>query len=398
VGDRIAVPRRTPEPIGVGLGWTDHRLGLIAHLLGDGCVLRSQPVHYTSNDVANLEFVEAAAAAEFGITPRRVAQKTWWHTYLPAPYRCTHGRYNPLHVWFRELGIEDRRSYEKRIPDVLHSASNAEIALFLRHLWATDGSVTMPKPGSSTAHKVYYATTSRELADGVMRLLSRFGIIARTTTVTKAGYRPGYHVTVADGPSLRVFCREIGVHGRRGETARRLFDAIEDRAVNTNVDTLPREVWELVKSERYRGGLTERQLQAAIGTNYCGTTLDKTGVSRERMLRCADALGSDALRAIAADDVFWDRIVAVEPVGTHPVYDATVKGTHSFVADGVIAHNSLEQDADMVVLLHREDAYERESPRAGEADLILAKHRNGPTGMVTVAFQGHYSRFVDMAG
>ncbi len=58
---------------------------------------------------------------------------------------------------------------------------------------------------------------------------------------------------------------------------------------------------------------------------------------------------------------------------------------------------SLEQDADMVVLLHREDAYERESPRAGEADLILAKHRNGPTGLVTVAFQGHYSRFVDMA-
>jgi replicative DNA helicase len=58
---------------------------------------------------------------------------------------------------------------------------------------------------------------------------------------------------------------------------------------------------------------------------------------------------------------------------------------------------SLEQDADMVILLHREDAYERESPRAGEADLILAKHRNGPTGLVTVAFQGHYSRFVDMA-
>jgi replicative DNA helicase len=58
---------------------------------------------------------------------------------------------------------------------------------------------------------------------------------------------------------------------------------------------------------------------------------------------------------------------------------------------------SLEQDADMVVLLHREDVYERESARAGEADFILAKHRNGPTGTVTVAFQGHYSRFVDMA-
>jgi replicative DNA helicase len=58
---------------------------------------------------------------------------------------------------------------------------------------------------------------------------------------------------------------------------------------------------------------------------------------------------------------------------------------------------AIEQDSDLVILLHREDIYERESPRAGEADLILAKHRNGPTGTVTVAFQGHYSRFVDMA-
>ena len=58
---------------------------------------------------------------------------------------------------------------------------------------------------------------------------------------------------------------------------------------------------------------------------------------------------------------------------------------------------SLEQDADMVILLHREDLYERESTRPGEADLIVAKHRNGPTRDITVAFQGHYSRFVDMA-
>ena len=58
---------------------------------------------------------------------------------------------------------------------------------------------------------------------------------------------------------------------------------------------------------------------------------------------------------------------------------------------------SLEQDSDMVILLHREDMYEKESTRVGEADLIVAKHRNGPTQTVTVAFQGSYSRFVDMA-
>lgn len=58
---------------------------------------------------------------------------------------------------------------------------------------------------------------------------------------------------------------------------------------------------------------------------------------------------------------------------------------------------SLEQDADMVILLHREDVYDKDT-RPGEADLIVAKHRNGPTGTITTAFQGHYSRFVDMQG
>ncbi|KQU35932.1 MULTISPECIES: replicative DNA helicase [unclassified Rhodococcus (in: high G+C Gram-positive bacteria)] len=58
---------------------------------------------------------------------------------------------------------------------------------------------------------------------------------------------------------------------------------------------------------------------------------------------------------------------------------------------------SLEQDADMVILLYRPDATERDDPRGGEADLILGKHRNGPTATITVAHQLHLSRFVDMA-
>lgn len=59
---------------------------------------------------------------------------------------------------------------------------------------------------------------------------------------------------------------------------------------------------------------------------------------------------------------------------------------------------SIENDADLVILIHREAAYEEESPRAGEADLIVAKHRGGPKATLTVAFQGHYARFKDMGG
>ena len=103
------------------------------------------------------------------------------------------------------------------------------------------------------------------------------------------------------------------------------------------------------------------------------------------------------LEMLATNDVFWDEIVEIESLGQQEVYDATVPGAHNFVADGVVLHNSIEQDADMVILLHRPDAFERDDPRAGEADLILAKHRNGPTSTITVAHQLHYSRFADLA-
>jgi replicative DNA helicase len=348
IGDRLAIPRRIPAPMAAGLGWSEHRLGLLAHLIGDGCVIKKQRVHCTSNDPENLEFVEATAAAD-----------------------------------------------DKRLPSALFAASDEEICLFLKHLWATDGCVWLPR--AKSAPKVYYASSSRELADGVAHLLARLGIVARIRQVETAGHAPGYHVIVADGPSLRAFCARVGVHGRRGETARELGAPLADRTANTNVDTVPLGVWDLVKSERVRAGLTERQFQAAIGTNYCGTTLYKSCPSRERLMRCADVLDSEALREIASSDVFWDKVVSIEPLGAQPVYDATVKETHNFLANVINVHNSIEQDADVVILLHREDAYERESPRAGEADLIIAKHRNGPTATVTVAFQGHYSRFVDMA-
>jgi replicative DNA helicase len=169
----------------------------------------------------------------------------------------------------------------------------------------------------------------------------------------------------------------------------------------TNTSNVARpfpEARNLVRSDRIRAGLMDRQFPAGIARNHCGTALYESGASGERMNGCAEALDSESVRGIGNGDVFWDRVVAIEPIGEQPVYDATVKGTHNFIADGVVAHNSIEQDADMVILLHREDAYEKESPRAGEADLIVAKHRNGPTATITVAFQGHYSRFVDMAG
>ena len=134
-----------------------------------------------------------------------------------------------------------------------------------------------------------------------------------------------------------------------------------------------------------------------MGIAFCGCTMWKHAPSRERLGRVAEILGDAELEMQAVNDVLWDEVVVDRAGGVEEVFDATVLGGHNFVANGIAVHNSIEQDADMVMMLHREDTYEKESPRAGEADIIVAKHRNGPTANVTVAFQGHYSRFVDMA-
>jgi replicative DNA helicase len=211
--------------------------------------------------------------------------------------------------------------------------------------------------------------------------------------LTVSGWRPVGDLAVGDHVAV---AREVPEPGRRAdELARRLAHV----RPNPNVDVIPAEAWDFVRKAMREHGVTTRELARQLSMSYCGGALYKSGLSRQRMSRVADIVAEPFLRQLADSDVSWDRVIAIDPAGVEEVYDATVPGSHSFLADSVISHNSgaIEQDADMVVLLHREDFYERESPRAGEADLIVAKNRNGPTRTVTVAFQGHYSRFVDMS-
>ena len=113
--------------------------------------------------------------------------------------------------------------------------------------------------------------------------------------------------------------------------------------------------------------------------------------------KVAAGLGDDELRLLATSDVFWDQVVSITPLGEQEVYDATVLGTHNFIANGIAVHNSLEQDADVVLFLYRDDVYNDETPDRGTAEVIVAKHRNGPTGKVRLAWLEHHTRFDNMA-
>ncbi|WP_347349949.1 replicative DNA helicase [Intrasporangium sp.] len=265
------------------------------------------------------------------------------------------------------------------MPDIA-SFPKRQIALLLDALWALDGEIAVDE--ASREGRVVLRHASRRLLEDVSRLLLRFGI----STVLRGGCGAGWSLDVAGVDDQRRFLQEIAVHSGRSAAAESLLRIVRERS---GPEASQVGAPQAGAASEGRGRVTVRpeDLEADLVGGEAGLDLE----------RIAELFDSLELDLEAANDVLWDEVVAIEPDGVEQVYDATVLGTHNFIANGVTVHNSIEQDADMVILLHREAAYEKDSPREGEADLIVAKHRNGPTDTITVAFQGHYSRFTNMA-
>jgi replicative DNA helicase len=193
------------------------------------------------------------------------------------------------------------------------------------------------------------------------------------------------------------FLENVGAFGPRIPQALKLNAALT--VGNANVDTLPKEIWGQVHAERVRAAISARAMVMARGVPYSGANF-RFAPSRALVPRDAEISESAELLEAAESDIFWDRVVAIDPDGTDDVYDLTVPGPSCWLADGVITHNSgqVEQDADLVMFIYREEYYEKESERPGEADIIIGKHRNGPVGDVVLTFQKEYPKFMNYAG
>ncbi|WP_237234503.1 replicative DNA helicase [Rothia nasisuis] len=237
------------------------------------------------------------------------------------------------------------------VPSKVFSLPKEQIRLFLRTVFldvqTVDSSVTVNLP--------------RPVAEQVSLLLLRFGI----STVVEDG-----SLSVSEHDDLVRFSFEIQ------------DIEIQDADVPLGRNE---QVWGQV------GAVLREPTRVADALTSSGVR-----TSAPVLTQVASVLDAAELDMLAVNDLFWDTVTSIEYEGEEEVFDATVLGNHNFIANGITVHNSIEQDADMVILLHREDYYEKESTRAGEADVIVAKHRNGPTKTIAVAFQGHYSRFANM--
>jgi replicative DNA helicase len=232
---------------------------------------------------------------------------------------------------------------------------------------------------------------------------------ARSDAVWRVGRRAVLRVRLASGRTIRATARHRlrGASGwvrvgdlRAGDRlALASTPARERTSPGTNADPLPREVLARVRTRTAERGPFGRRGATLRDTSCGGDPQGRFAASRETASGGARLLEDADPAAPASDDLVWDRVVTVEDAGEEDVFDLTVPGPASWLADGIVSHNSgaIEQDADVICFLYRKHYYTKAESDRGLAEVIVAKQRNGPTDTVRLAFLDSYMRFDNLA-
>lgn len=338
IHDKIHIPKNLS--FDTGKKYNLDELAFTALMIGDGSMLKRASPKFVNKDLDVIDEIQRLATNIFKdkLRIRAFPYKSWVEVSFSSNEIKTHFKHSSVTDFFRGLDLFDKRSYEKRIPKKFFELGNLEQAHFLRYLWTTDGGIYI-KPRLSRGKgvkkpapikprvSIYYSTTSRGLAEDIIKMLSRLNITAKITKTTKDNYRPNYNIDIIGKPSQYLFCTSIGIYGKR------------------------------------KSLLVTRALQSLSSVE---------------------------------EEYRFDSIRSITELGEEEVYDLTVDKNHNFVANNILVHNSIEQAADIVGFLYREEMYGRTPENRGLAELIIAKHREGATETIHLGFTETYTKFENL--
>ncbi|GAB6042729.1 replicative DNA helicase [Endothiovibrio diazotrophicus] len=245
---------------------------------------------------------------------------------------------NAVTRWLEGLGVWGKDAHGKFIPAPVFRLPRSLMALFINRLFATDGWATLLSSGRG---QLGFSTVSERMGRQLQHLLLRFGVIAKLRSrQVKLGERRhrAWQLDITDPASIMTFAAEIGIFGKE-EAVERVVRAVAGKRRQTNRDLIPLEFWEDLA--RAKGDEPWSHLARRAGLEGSSNIhVGRRALSRDRLARLAAALDDQRLGDLAASDVYWDEVAAIDYLGRKRVYDLTIPETHNFVANDLCVHNT----------------------------------------------------------
>jgi DNA polymerase III alpha subunit/intein/homing endonuclease len=335
VGDAVATARALPE-----LGkktWMKHELVALGDLIAEGNLCHPNTFYfYTQDDEHCREFVQSIERF-----PNTEAVVERHHScFSVRARRIDRSQPTGAVTWAKQLGMWGCGAHSKQLPAEVFELCERNLGLLIARLWDGDGSISV-----KGAH-ADYDTASQRLAADVQHVLLRLGVVSRCYERNRP-YRGrivrSYVVTITGAENLCRFYEHVGKRLLSVEKKRRAKLLAIGNDARMSKDVIPAEVHAVIRRARDARGLTWNAIGQAtkLGMREIQSTSGgKRGFRRWVIGTLARHLRSAELECLATSDVYWDRIVSIEPTGEQETYDLSIDGNHNFLANDFVVHNS----------------------------------------------------------
>lgn len=354
IGGRIATPRNLPASGDKEM--PEHEIKLLAYLLAEGHTKKI--VLFANSDEKIVEdFRDSLKKLDSSLelikekeNHYRISSPLWRNKVL------SHNKErNELGQFLKgNKNIYEKRSIrrlierenlfgllatQKYLSQNIMQLRKEQLALFLNRLFSCDGSIYCKKTQTGQTWQISYASSSEKMIRQVQNLLLRFEILSklreRIIKLNDKEFR-SFEI-ILNAENVLKFTNQIGFFGIKEERIPKAKQHINSVKRNSNIDTIPKEIWEMY------GPFKWAEIGREFGYKYPKAMRERIFYSpnRQRLLQIAQISDNNPLKLLAKSDIFWDEIVSMEILdGQFKVYDICVPENHNFIANDIIVHNS----------------------------------------------------------